>query len=86
MALPTVYLSSADWSKDDGGEERIICNWGGWIVTFLGHGLQRVSGALIRGEICSISELELQRAEVTPGTAVTTILAVEKPPIPNVSG
>jgi hypothetical protein len=77
LALPTVYLSSACWTKIE-NEERVSCEWGGWVVTLVGHGLQRIPGCLIRGEICAISELESERAEVITGTVVNAIDAVRK--------
>ena len=77
LALPTGFIASADWEKDE-RREKIDCDWGNWVITLLGHGLQRIPGALIRGEICAISELESETAEVTAGTLVMAILAVEK--------
>ena len=78
MALPIVYLACAEWNKEDDGGESVVCDWGSRIVTLSGHGLQRIPGALIRGEVCAIMELSIDRAEVTTGTVVTEILAVEK--------
>jgi len=79
LAMPTVYLSSANWTKTD-ADERITCDWGGWVITLGGHGLQRIPGALVRGEICAITELEQDRADVTAGTVVTQIQALAKKP------
>jgi len=79
LALPAVYLSSAYWIKME-SDESVICDWGGWVVTLAGHGLQRLPGCLVRGEVCAITELELERAEITVGTVVTKILATEKKP------
>jgi len=79
LALPTAFLVSADWKKTQ-DLEQIECLWGNWIITFRGHGLQRLPGALVRGEICAISELAGDHAEVTPGTVVTQIQAVVKKP------
>jgi len=56
----------------------IDIDWANWVITLLGHGLQRVPGALVRGEICAITELESETAEVTNGAVVLAILAVEK--------
>ena len=77
LALPTGFVASADWSKDE-RREKIDIDWGNWIITLIGHGLQRLPGSLIRGEICAIMELESDTAEVTAGTLVIAILAVEK--------
>ena len=77
LALPTGFVASADWSKDE-RREKIDIDWGNWIITLIGHGLQRLPGSLIRGEICAIMELESETAEVTAGTLVIAILAVEK--------
>ncbi len=77
LALPIVYLACVEWNKDDGGES-VTCDWGSRVVTLSGFGLQRIPGALVRGEICAIMELPMDRAEVTTGTVVTEILAVEK--------
>ena len=77
LALPVGFIASADWEKDE-RREKIDCDWGNWVITLLGHGLQRIPGALVRGEICAIMELPMDRAEVTTGTVVTEILAVEK--------
>ena len=77
LALPTGFVASADWEKDE-RREKIDCDWGNWVITLLGHGLQRIPGALIRGEICAITELESDTAEVTQGAVVLAILATEK--------
>ena len=77
LSLPTGFIASADWSKDE-RREKIDIDWGNWIITLIGHGLQRLPGSLIRGEICAIMELESETAEVTAGTLVIAILAVEK--------
>ena len=77
LALPAGFLASADWSKDE-RREKVDIDWGNWIITLIGHGLQRLPGSLIRGEICAIMELESETAEVTAGTLVIAILAVEK--------
>ena len=77
LALPTGFVASADWSKDE-RREKIDIDWGNWIITLIGHSLQRLPGSLIRGEICAIMELESETAEVTAATLVIAILAVEK--------
>ena len=77
LALPTGFVASADWSKDE-RREKIDIDWGNWIITLIGHGLQRLPGSLIRGEICAMAELDNETAEATAGTLVMAILAVEK--------
>jgi len=77
LSLPTGFIASADWSKDE-RREKIDIDWGNWIITLIGHGLQRLPVSLIRGEICAVAELESETAEVTAGTLVIAILAVEK--------
>ena len=77
LALPVGFIASADWYKDE-RREKVDIDWGNWIITLIGHSLQRLPGSLIRGEICAIMELESDTAEVTAGTLVIAILAVEK--------
>ena len=77
LALPTGFIASADWYKDE-RREKVDIDWGNWIITLIGHSLQRLPGSLIRGEICAIMELESETAEVTNGAVVLAILATEK--------
>ena len=77
LALPTGFVASADWSKDE-RREKIDIDWGNWIITLIGHGLQRLPGSLIRGEICAVAEVDNETAEATQGAVVLAILATEK--------
>ena len=77
LALPTGFVASADWEKDE-RREKIDIDWGNWIITLIGHGLQRLPGSLIRGEICAVAELDNETAEATQGAVVLAILATEK--------
>ena len=77
LALPTSFVASADWSKDE-RREKIDIDWGNWIITLIGHGLQRLPVSLIRGEICAVAELDNETAEATQGAVVLAILATEK--------
>jgi len=79
LAMPTGFVASADWEKNE-RREKIDIDWGSWVITLLGYGLQRIPGALIRGEISAISELESETAEVTHGAVVLAILAIKKEP------
>ena len=77
LALPVGFIASADWNKDE-RREKIDIDWGNWIITLIGHGLQRLPGSLIRGEICAVAELDNETAEATQGAVVLAILATEK--------
>ncbi len=77
LAMPTIFISSAEWQQDEASES-VVCDWGAKIVTLSGHGLQRLPGCLVRGEVCVISEIQGDRAEVLPGSVVTKIEAIEK--------
>ena len=77
LALPVGFIASADWYTDE-RREKVDIDWGNWIITLIGHSLQRLPGSLIRGEICAIMELESETAEVTNGAVVLAILATEK--------
>lgn len=77
MALPTGFIAGADWKKGEEGEQ-VACDWGNWVITLCGHGLQRLPGALVRGEVCAIMEIPTDRAEVITGTVATQIRAIKK--------
>ena len=77
LALPVGFIASADWNKDE-RREKIDIDWGNWIITLIGHGLQRLPVSLIRGEICAMAELDNETAEATQGAVVLAILATEK--------
>ena len=79
LALPVGFIASADWKKND-QREKIDIDWGNWVVTLVGHGLHRLPGGLIRGEVCGITELDTETAEVTRGTVVLAMLAIKKEP------
>jgi hypothetical protein len=78
LALSAILLCSAEWRKTEDDREIIECDWGPWIITLSGYGLKSLPGALVRGEICAITEQLPSHVDLFQGPVVAAIRAVKK--------